>query len=101
MPQSTAQILVVVAVALGVVAFVAWPLLSKRRDLAGAAAAIDAQRIEDRITDYRRALRQRTVCERCLYANPDGSRFCAQCGARLPAGGAGSQTAGTAARPSD
>ena len=32
---------------------------------------------------YREALRAGTVCEHCTFANPPGSRFCADCGRRL------------------
>ena len=42
-------------------------------------------RIEERIAEYRQALRRRTVCERCLYANAQSSRFCAECGRALAA----------------
>lgn len=86
MPESTIQLLVALVVALAVVGFVAWPMVSKRRAAPGeAVAGVDPARVEARIADYRRALRRRTVCRRCLYANPDDSRFCAQCGERLPA----------------
>lgn len=74
------QVLLVTAVALAVVAFVVWPMLERTRT---PGAAVDIDRIERRILEYREALRRGTVCERCLYANPNASRFCAQCGARL------------------
>lgn len=86
MSDSTLQLLVGVALALAVLAFIAWPLLARRAAAPHAAAhAVDPERVERRIGEYRRALRQRTLCDRCLYANPPGSRFCAQCGARLGA----------------
>ena len=98
MPESTAQLLVVLLVALVVVGFVVWPIVVRRRD-AGRhpAVAVDADRVEARIADYRRALRQRTICERCLYANPEDSRYCAECGARLPAAGSASDAGDPAA----
>ena len=72
------------AIVLAVVAFVAWPVLTAgRRRGAGSGAAADISRIERRITEYREALRRRTVCESCLYANVAGARYCAECGARL------------------
>ena len=77
------QLVVVAVVVLAVLAFVAWPLLDRKSR--APARAVDADRIEARILEYRAALRHRTLCGRCLYANPDASRFCAQCGARLEA----------------
>lgn len=86
MAESTVQLLVALVVALVVVGFVVWPMVSKRRGVSSEpTAVVDSDRVEARIADYRRALRRRTVCRRCLYANPDDSRFCAQCGERLPA----------------
>lgn len=41
---------------------------------------------EAEIERYRHALRAGTVCRRCGRANPDDSRYCAECGRRLPAG---------------
>lgn len=43
------------------------------------------EEVEARIARYRDALRDGTVCRRCGRANPRGSRFCAECGRRLPA----------------
>lgn len=82
------ELLIVAAIALAVVAFILWPVLGRARPddgPAGAASAVDLDRLERRIGEYRDALRRRTVCERCLFANPDASRFCAQCGVRLGA----------------
>ena len=73
-------------IVVAVVAFVAWPMITGgRRHATGAGVTLDEARIERRITEYREALRRRTVCETCLYANVAGARFCAECGARLPA----------------
>ena len=80
------QVVVVAGVVLAVLAFVAWPALRRQQEPARA-HAIDPARIEGRITEYRAALRRGTVCERCLFPNREGSRFCAECGARLPAAG--------------
>jgi hypothetical protein len=92
--------LVAIVIALAVIAFVAWPLVARRATgratAASSSSVVDTDRIEERIGEYRQALRRRTVCERCLYANPQSSRFCAECGARLPA----ADTAGSATRPS-
>jgi hypothetical protein len=40
--------------------------------------------IEQEVLRYRTALRAGTLCVRCGEANPPGSRFCADCGKRLP-----------------
>lgn len=82
--MDAAQVVVVAGIVLAVLAFVLWPMLAKR----GAAAAghvVDVDRLERRIADYRAALRRGTVCEQCLFANPEGARFCADCGTRLSA----------------
>lgn len=87
------EIAVVLVIALGAVAAVIVPLLkgggahdpeldpdtpiaNRRRDPA------DTERV---IEEYRRALRQGTVCRRCGRANPEESRFCAECGRRIRA----------------
>ena len=85
------QIVVVAGIVLAVGAFVVWPMFAARQAQAVAANVIDDARIEARIGEYRAALRRRTVCDSCLFANVDGARFCAECGARLPvASGTGS-----------
>ena len=82
------QMIVGAGIVLGVIAFVAWPMVAGRRRPAGAGAPIDDARIERRIVEYREALRRRTVCERCFYANDAAARYCAECGRRLGAGSA-------------
>jgi hypothetical protein len=49
-----------------------------------AAAGDDGADIEAEVARYRAALRAGTVCRKCGQANPEGSVFCADCGARLP-----------------
>ena len=83
------QLVVGGVIVIAVVAFVAWPMIAGvRRRAAGAGASLDDARVEHRIHEYREALRRRTVCESCLYANVAGARYCAECGARLPAASA-------------
>lgn len=43
----------------------------------------DDARIDREVDRYREALRGGTLCDRCLRANPEDSRFCADCGRRL------------------
>lgn len=83
------QLIVGAGIVIAVVAFVAWPMIAGGpKHAADAGVTLDEARVERRITEYREALRRRTVCERCLHANVAGARFCAECGARLPAASA-------------
>ena len=75
-------------IVLAVIAFVVWPMFAGHRRTDAAGGAVDDARIEKRIAEYREALRRRTVCESCLYANDAGARFCAECGTRLGAASA-------------
>lgn len=55
---------------------------------AGAAAAdgtAPEDPIEREILRYRIAVRAGTVCRRCRQANPEGSRYCSECGSRIAA----------------
>lgn len=45
----------------------------------------DEAALEAELARYRAALRAGTLCDRCRQANPAASRFCAECGRRLPA----------------
>ena len=40
--------------------------------------------IEAEVMRYREAVRAGTVCRKCGQANPVGSAYCFECGARLP-----------------
>lgn len=66
--------LVVVALGIIVVTAVAFPLV------AGRARYRDAAALEADVERYRQALAGGTVCPRCRFANPPGSRYCAECG---------------------
>lgn len=83
------EIVVVIVVTVAAVAAVLYPLLrGDARDVpieAEQDESADAV-IEQEIGRYRTALRARTLCRRCGYANPEGSVFCAECGRRLEAG---------------
>lgn len=74
---------IVAGIVLAVIAFVAWPMIGGRRRATDAGGPVDDARIERRIREYREALRRRTVCESCLYANAAGARYCAECGSPL------------------
>jgi ribosomal protein L40E len=40
--------------------------------------------VESEVMRYREAVRAGTVCRKCGQANPGGSAYCFECGARLP-----------------
>jgi ribosomal protein L40E len=44
----------------------------------------DDDAVETEVMRYREAVRAGTVCRRCGQANPVGSAYCYECGARLP-----------------
>jgi hypothetical protein len=68
------------AIVLAAIAAVAWPLLRREGD---GLDALNDDAIEERIEEYRSALKADTVCNRCLRANPEDARYCAECGALL------------------
>lgn len=79
--MSIIPILLIVTAAVGAVSI---PLFRPRRS---AAASVPAGRrypddasIDAAVARYRDARRAGTVCERCHFANPADSRFCADCG---------------------
>lgn len=41
--------------------------------------------LDQKVARYREAIQRGTLCERCLSANPGGSRYCADCGKILAA----------------
>jgi hypothetical protein len=80
------EILIALLMATTAVAAVLLPFVDRARAAraTGDAAAVpDDELIEAEIARYREALRAGTVCEHCTFANPPGSRFCADCGRRL------------------
>lgn len=69
--------IVVLALGFIVAAAVAFPLL------AGRARYEDVAALDADVERYRQALAAGTVCGRCRFANPPGSRYCAECGREL------------------
>ena len=78
------QTIVVAVIVLAVLGFIVWPMVARKRAPVAGPHAMDDERVESRIGDYRAALRRNTVCDSCLFANAEGARFCAECGTRLP-----------------
>ena len=72
-----AETLLIIALGVIAVAAVAYPVIVGRARFADA-ATLDAE-----VERYREAVAAGTVCSRCRFANPEGSRFCAECGQRL------------------
>jgi len=80
------EILIAVLMAATAVAAVLLPFLARDRAARAApdaAVALDDDALEAEVARYREALRAGTVCVRCTFANPPGSRFCADCGRPL------------------
>ena len=47
------------------------------------AEASPDENIDAEIAQYRDALHAHTICDRCLQANPAGSKYCFECGRTL------------------
>jgi ribosomal protein L40E len=75
----------IILIVLAAVAAVIYPLVhrSATEPLEPETPAVDEAELEREIERYRVALRAGTLCRRCGAANPDGSRYCAECGRRL------------------
>lgn len=64
--------------------FVLAPVFRARRaPAAGVPVLLDEAAIDREVERYREAVRAGTVCGRCRFANPAGSRYCADCGKPL------------------
>ncbi len=73
------EILAGVIVAMVVAALVAVPLFRKP-----AKAPFRSEgEIRNEVNRYRAAIKAKTLCDRCLTANPAGSNFCSECGRSL------------------
>jgi hypothetical protein len=44
---------------------------------------LSEESLNQKVVRYREAIKRGTLCERCLTANPAGSRYCADCGKGL------------------
>jgi hypothetical protein len=75
------EIAIIAAIALIAVGVVVMPLLRKSNPSAG--VQLSDESIDQQVALYRAALKSNTLCERCLAANPAGSRFCGECGREL------------------
>lgn len=49
------------------------------------ASPFSNEALDQKVARYREAIQRGTLCERCLAANPGGSRYCADCGKILAA----------------
>lgn len=74
-------LIVLLVVSVGAAAVII-PLLRSGGATHAAQLSSDAD-IKEAVTNYRSALREGTVCRKCLRANRPGSRYCADCGKEL------------------
>lgn len=44
---------------------------------------VTVEELDEEVQRYRDAVKADTLCDRCLYANPPKSRYCADCGRAL------------------
>ena len=74
------ELLVGIVVAIAAIALIGYPLFYDRP--VSRTFASDGE-IRQEVERYRSAIKARTLCERCLNANPAGSNYCSDCGAAL------------------
>ena len=74
------ELLVGALVAIAAVALIAYPLFHDRP--VSRTFASDGE-IRQETERYRSAIKARTLCERCLHANPAKSNYCSDCGSAL------------------
>jgi hypothetical protein len=77
------EIAAVIAIVIAAFGIVMIPVFRGRA--ADAHASAGAADLETEILRYRASLRADSICARCGQANPQGSRFCYECGRSLPA----------------
>jgi hypothetical protein len=105
------ETLLIIVIGLVAASAVAYPLLRRSSGLdphldpdpslveatdAKSAGAVGPPALEQEILQYREALRAGTLCPKCSFANPAGSRFCSECGTALKPGNGGAGTPETA-----
>jgi hypothetical protein len=71
---------IIVAVVLLALAVVLYPLFADKKRVARFATDGEIRQEVDR---YRAAIQSKTLCERCLTANPAKSNYCSDCGRAL------------------
>jgi hypothetical protein len=77
MNMETAVAALVVLVAIGLIA---WPLYFNRPEQR---SFVSEGEIRQEVDRYRAAIKSRTLCEKCLTANPARSNYCSDCGASV------------------
>jgi hypothetical protein len=73
---------IVIALAIAV-ALIAGAVISQLRRPQDTLVASTDESLNQKVERYRDAIKRGTLCERCLAANPGGSRYCADCGKML------------------
>jgi hypothetical protein len=74
------EIVIGVLVAIVAIALIGYPLFYARPVARTFASEGEIRQEVDR---YRAAIKARTLCERCLAANPAKSNYCSECGTSL------------------
>jgi hypothetical protein len=74
------EIIAGVVVAIVAIALIGYPLFYDRP--VARTFASDGE-IRNEVERYRASIKARTLCERCLTANPAKSNYCSDCGAAL------------------
>ena len=73
-----------IAVALAIaVALIAGAVISQLKRPQDTLVAASDDALNEKVERYRDAIKRGTLCERCLTANPGGSRYCGDCGKTL------------------
>jgi hypothetical protein len=74
------EIAIALVIALALIASAVISQLKRPQDTLVAASD---ESLNQQVERYRDAIKRGTLCERCLAANPGGSRYCADCGKTL------------------
>jgi len=73
-----------IAIALAIaVALIAGAVISQLKRPQDTLVAASEEALNEKVERYRDAIKRGTLCERCLAANPGGSRYCGDCGKTL------------------
>lgn len=70
-----------IAIALAIaVALIAGAVISQLKRPQDKFVPASDESLNEKVERYRDAIKRGTLCERCLAANPGGSRYCGDCG---------------------
>ena len=73
-----------IAIALAIaIALIAAAVISQLKRPQDSLVRASEEALNEKVERYRDAIKRGTLCERCLAANPGGSRYCGDCGKSL------------------